>query len=185
MEVRAFEALEALLFLAGLRFVHERVELLLLPAVAELALLESLAAFFVARDESARLPVLTELRFVPEEVWFTPEVLEVMCVNALCLVMLVVEGTPLGLEEEHVELVVLVARQQMVDQSHFDVLHRVRKGTIVSVLALLDLAWEAVAELRFVFVFVVEALHSVMCSAAFVLLRAPLCVSELAKLWSV
>lgn len=62
-----FEAFEALLLLAGLSFVHQRVELLLLPPVAERTPLQSLAALLVACDEGAALPVLTELGRVREK----------------------------------------------------------------------------------------------------------------------
>lgn len=55
------------------------------------------------------------------------------------------------------------------------------KGTVLSILTLLTLAGEEVTELSLVLIFVIKSLHSVMSSSAFVLLRALLSVSELAK----
>lgn len=84
------------------------MELLFLPTMAERTSFQAFAALFVASDEGTGLPIFAELGVVSEEVGFTPEVLEIMCVNALCLVMLMVVGTPLSLEVEYVKVVVLV-----------------------------------------------------------------------------
>lgn len=54
-----------------------------------------------------------------------------------------------------------------------------RKRTIVSVLALLNLVWETMTEFGLILVLVVEPLYSIMCTSAFVLLRALLCVRKL------
>jgi len=95
--------------------------------------------------------------------------------------MLVVEGAPLGLEEEYEELVVLVAWKQVVNQPHFDVFHGMGEGTIVSILALLYLTREAVAEFCLVLIFVVESFNSVMRSTTLVFLGTALSISELAE----
>lgn len=63
---RTFETLEAFLFLALLSFIYERVELLLLPSVAEWALLEPLASLLVAGNERAALPIFAEFGLIPE-----------------------------------------------------------------------------------------------------------------------
>jgi hypothetical protein len=68
----------------------------------------------------------------------------------------------------------------MMNESNFDVLYSVGKGTVVPILTLLDLIREAMAELGFILVFMVESFDSVMRSAALILLRAPLGVCELA-----
>jgi hypothetical protein len=68
----------------------------------------------------------------------------------------------------------------MMNESNFDVLYSVGKGTVVPVLTLLDLIREAMAELGFILVFMVESFDSVMSSAALILLRAPLGVREFA-----
>ena len=78
-----------------------------------------------------------------------------MRVNALCFVMLMVIRTPFRLEVEDIEVEVLVLRQQMVDQTHFDILNRVREGTIVSVLALLNFVREAMTEFGLILVLMV------------------------------
>lgn len=104
MIVGAFWPFEALELLAGKGLVHKGVKLLLLPAVAMLAALEALAPLLVAGDEGAALPVLAQLDLVSEEVRAPAEVLKVVCVHTLRLVVLMVERTPLRLEEEHVKV---------------------------------------------------------------------------------
>jgi hypothetical protein len=59
-----FKTFETLLFFAWLSLIEERVELLLLPAVAEVALLELFASLLVAGDEGAALPVLAKLSVI-------------------------------------------------------------------------------------------------------------------------
>jgi hypothetical protein len=63
------------------------------------------------------LPVLADFYLVPKQVWAPSEVLEIMRVNALCLVVVMVERTPLGLEVEHeeIEVVCFDARHQVMD----------------------------------------------------------------------
>ena len=78
-----------------------------------------------------------------------------MRIYALCLIMVVVVGAPLGFEIEHVEIEISINGQQMMDESHFDVFNRVNEGAIVTVLALGYLIWEAVTKLGFVLVLVV------------------------------
>ena len=105
MIVGALETLEALVtLLTRLGLVYEWMEELLFPAMAHLAVLEAFAALFVTSDEGAALPILTQIYLVGEQVRAAPEVLEVVGVHALRLVVLLVEGTPLGLEIEHVEV---------------------------------------------------------------------------------
>lgn len=99
------------------------MELLLLPTVTEGTFLKAFAAFFVAGDEGTRLPIFTELCIISEEVRFTPEILEVVRVNALCLVMFVIVRAPFSFEVEDVEVIILVGRQQLVYESDLDILH--------------------------------------------------------------
>ena len=117
--LEAFKALGA--FLASDGLVDERVKLLLLPAMAVGADLEKLAALLVASDKGAALPMLAQVDFVGEEVRSAAEVLEVVGVNALRLVVLVVEGTPLSFEKVDVEVEVGFGGEA-VHQPHFDVL---------------------------------------------------------------
>ncbi len=185
MEERTLESFEALLFLAGLGLVDERVELLFLPPMAELAGLQALAPLLVAGYESTALPVLAEFGIISEQVGFPPVVLEVVGIHALGLVVVVVVGTPLGLEVKYVKVKVLVLRKNMVDEPDLDIFDRMCEGAVVSVLALGYLVGEEVAELGLVFIFVVEPLHSVVRPPALVLLGALLGICELAQFRSV
>lgn len=124
MIVGTLKAFEALLLVARLRLVDQGMELLLFPAVAKSAGLESLAPFSVAGDERATLPVFAKFDFVVKEIRSAAEVLEVVGVDALGLVVLVVERTPLCLEVEHVKVEVnLVWHDHLVQQANFYVLH--------------------------------------------------------------
>ena len=104
MIVWTLKAFEAFLLLTWHRLICQGMELLLLPAMTVLALVEPLAALLIAGDKGATLPVLTEFNLVVKQVRSPPEVLEIVCVDTLGLVMLMVEGTPLCLEVEHVEV---------------------------------------------------------------------------------
>jgi hypothetical protein len=56
----------------------------------------------------------------------------------------------------------------------------VRKGAIVTVFALIDLIWEAVAKLGFVLICVIETLNSVVGSFASIMLWTFFCLSKFA-----
>lgn len=77
-------------------------------------------AFIVGTDERSTLPVWTQvLRIVVEKMGFAAEILPVMSVDAFCFVMvLVLEGAPLGLEVEHVKMGVVCV---FMDQSGLQV----------------------------------------------------------------
>ena len=112
-----------------LRFVHQRVELLLLPPVGVVASLDQLAAFLIRCDERAGLPSLAQADLVGEQGRPAPEILIVVSVETLGLVVLVVERTPLCLEILDVEVECLrgrclaLRRYQSVHQANFDVFH--------------------------------------------------------------
>jgi hypothetical protein len=61
----------------------------------------------------------------------------------------------------------------------------VGKGTILTILALLNFVWEAVAELSLVLVFVVESFDPIVGSTTPLFLGTFLRFSELAELWRV
>lgn len=105
-----------------------------------------------------------------------------MRIHALCLVMFVVVRAPLGLEVEDIEVEVLVRREQVMDQTHLDVVDGVCEGTVFPVLALLYLRGEAVTEFRLVFIFMVESLHSVMRPPAFVFFGTFFSICEFTEL---
>lgn len=177
---RTLVPLETLLFFAGQSLVNEGMKLLLFPPMAERALLKPLAAFFIASYECTALPVLAKLSLVSKEVRFSAKVLEIMRVDTLRLVMLVVVRAPFGFEVEHVKVKVGMLWQQMMHQTHLDVVDTVRERAVLSVLALLHFPRKAMTELCLVLVFMIESFHSVVGSSASVPLRALLSVRELA-----
>lgn len=121
MVERTLKSLETFQFLTRLGLINQRVELLFFPSVTVSALLQSFASFIVTSDECARLPVLTKFGVIPKKVGFTPEILEIMCINALCLIMLVIVGTPFRFKVKYVKVKVLVRWQQMMNQTHLNI----------------------------------------------------------------
>lgn len=99
------------------------MELLLLPTVRERTLFQTFAAFLVTCNKCAGLPIFTQFGVVSKQVGFASKILEVMCIYTLCFVMLMIIGAPFGFEVEYVKIVVLVTREQMMNQSNFDVLY--------------------------------------------------------------
>jgi hypothetical protein len=184
---RTLEALEALGFLAWLCLVNKGMELLFLPAMTELTALKFLTAFLITCDKGPALPIDAEVCTVSEKIGLASEVLEVVSIDALSLVMLMIVRAPLRFKEEHVEVIVSLGRNQVMNQSHFDVLIAMSKRTKVPVLTdkillvLLVRLREAMAKLCFVLISVVQALHSVVSTPASVLLGTLFSVSELAK----
>ena len=114
--VPAQEILGALSLLAGQSLVDQRVVNLLFPAVTSGAERLQGTPLVVVPDKGASLPILAQIAgVVVKKMWLSAEVLPVVRVDTLRLVMLIVlKGTPLGLEVVHVE--VLVA-SVVVDQS--------------------------------------------------------------------
>mmetsp|Transcript_13602 Transcript_13602/g.21276 ORF Transcript_13602/g.21276 Transcript_13602/m.21276 type:complete len:391 (-) Transcript_13602:2271-3443(-) len=136
-----------------------------------------MAALGVLRDERAALPVGTlGVTGVMEDVGLAPEVLPVVSVDALgsVVVVVLVEGAPLGLEEEQVEVPVFF---HVMDQPGLQLFGRVGERAVVAVVALAQVLRIPGAVLRFVLLGVVDALHSVVGQqAAFVALLRPLVV---------
>ena len=108
-----------------------------------------------------------------------------MRINALRLVMFVVVGAPFSFEEEDVEVEVLVSREQMVDESDFDIFNRVGKGAIFTIFTLLYFGRELMAEFSFIFVLVIQPFNSVVSPSAFILLRTLLSFREFAQFRSI
>ena len=120
-----------------------------------------------------------------------------MRVDALRFVVLLVEGTPLSLEVEHKEVEVQLARRllalvlgfgggerrgyDLVDKPHFYVFDGVRKAAELTVLALACLVWVEVAELRLVFLAVVQTFDPVVGSLASLSFRTSVGLGEFAK----
>lgn len=82
------------------------------------------------------MPVDAKLSLVSEEIWLSPEILEVMRIDTLSLVVLMIIGTPFSLEVEYVEVKVGLAWKQIMNQPDFDVFYAVGKGAVLSILAI-------------------------------------------------
>lgn len=156
-----------------------------------------MTAFFVARDERAALPVLTQGHLVGEQIWSAAEILEIMSVYTLRFVMFLVEWAPLSLEVKHVEVEIWLAAtivvmqsfvwicNHLVDQTHLDIFNRVSETAKVAVLTLADLVRVEVAELSLVLVTVVESFHPIVSSFATIVLWTSISLSEFAELWRI
>lgn len=106
--------------------VHHRVENLLFPSVVPAAVALQWAALFILSNKVAGLPPLAYLkRIVRKQLGLSPEVLPIVRVDALCLVVLSVEGAPLCFEVKHVELLVT---RHLVNQWSLYVRVSVREG---------------------------------------------------------
>jgi hypothetical protein len=64
-------------------------------------------------------------------------------------------GAPFSLEVEYIEVKVLILRQQVVNQSNFDILYRVSEGAIIIIFTLLNFIWKEMTEFGFVLVLVI------------------------------
>lgn len=98
-----------------------------------------------------------------------PEILPVVSIVALGFIVFFVEWTPFSLKVEHIEISILL---QEMDDPCLDIFHRVSKGAILSILALMDVFGELCAELCLVLLHMVKPLYSVMGQVATVFLLA-------------
>jgi hypothetical protein len=134
--------------------------LLLFPSVTVDARGLEDAAFFIVADEGLSLPVLARREsIVFEYLRLSPEVLPVVGIVALSLIVLLVEGTPLSFEVEHVEVEVLVHE---VNDPRLDVSLGVSKGAVLSIVALRDEVGELGAVLCLVLFYVVQPFNPVV-----------------------
>lgn len=114
--------------------VERRMVLLFLPSMATFAARLLRTPFMILCNESARLPILADLvSTIVENIRFPSKVLPVVSIHALRFVVLLIEGTPLCLEVEHVEVGIL---GHLVDQPCLQLLSTMRKRAIVTVFAL-------------------------------------------------
>ena len=185
MEVRAFKPFKTFDFLTGLSLINKRVKLLLLPPMRVRALLKPFAPLLIAGDKSPTLPVFTKLSLILEQIRFSSEVLEVVCVNALSFIMVMIERAPFSLKVKDKEVVVLVLREQMVNKTNFDIFNGVSKGAVFSIVAGLSFVWIKMTEFRLILIFVIESLNSIVSTLAFLFFRTFFSLCELAKFWSV
>lgn len=108
--------------------------LLFLPAMAAFAACLLWAPFMILRNEGTWLPVITDLVcIVVENIWLPSEVLPIVRIDALCFVVLLVEGAPFGFEIKHVKVGVL---GHLVYQPRLELLGAMGEGAIVAVFAL-------------------------------------------------
>lgn len=81
---------------AGVSFICEGVEISLLPSMSELTVLHSGAPIFILGDEILGSPIRTHFVTIFVHVWFSSEILPVVSIEAVCLVVLMSEWTPLS-----------------------------------------------------------------------------------------
>lgn len=116
-------------------FVVEGMVLMLFPTMAFQTSSLQHTSLLILADKSTSLPISTKLMSViAEDMRFSSEVLPVMSIVALGLVMLFVEGTPLSLEIEHVEVSIFLHE---MDDPSLDVSHGVCKRAVLSVFTVL------------------------------------------------
>ena len=90
------------------------------------------APFDILGDECSWLPVIAYLvALIFVDVRFSSKILPIVRINTLGFVMLLIEGTPLCLEVEHVEVTVLL---HLMDQSSFKVLGAMSERAVVTIL---------------------------------------------------
>jgi len=137
---------------AGHCFINKGMENLFFPTVASCTIALQGTSVLIFGNEISCLPLGAELeRVIIKKVWFASEVLPIVRIDALSLIMLMCEGTPLGFESEHVEfsrchyslfLLVLTAIicsflvvDKLMDQRRFDVLLVVCERAVIPILA--------------------------------------------------
>lgn len=145
---------------AGLHLEEVGVELLLLPAMTEGALVLELAAVLVGSDEVLGVPVRAHLLRVGEHRGFAPVVLPVVRVHAhVSLVVVLSVGAPHSLEVEDVEVHV---RLELLNQLHRQLTLGVGEGAELAVLALRMAVEVRRTELGFVFVWMIKLFNSIV-----------------------
>mmetsp|Transcript_7054 Transcript_7054/g.5302 ORF Transcript_7054/g.5302 Transcript_7054/m.5302 type:complete len:284 (-) Transcript_7054:950-1801(-) len=179
MEIWTVNLCAVLSVLARIQLIVIWMILLFFPPMRMLASILQFASVCVGRDKIFCFPVGALILAIVEQMWLSAEVLPVVGVVALGLVVFLVEGAPFGLEVEHVEVGVLLHE---VDYPRLYVLHRVRKRTVLTVLALRQHTRELCAELSLVLLYVVQSLHLVVCEWAVVLKLARVCIFVFASL---
>ena len=145
---------------AGVHLVVQRVVLLLLPPVRELAPVLVLAPVRICLYEILGFPLRALLLLVFEDVRFPPEVLPVVRIHTRVPRMRGVRvGAPHRLEMEHVKVRVLL---ELVQQVHCHFFFRVRKCTHVAVVTRLHLAWVRLTEFHLILFRVIEFLYAIV-----------------------
>ena len=140
------------------------VVLELLPTVALCTALLQLAAAFVIHDILLLFPVGTCYWVIAVLVRLSPVVLPVVGVNAEGLIVLRdVEWASFGLEEEHIEVLIVVVVMKQFD---INLLLGVREGAVLPILTLIDVVGVVRAELFLVSIGPVKLLNPVMCAFA-------------------
>jgi hypothetical protein len=157
--------------------------LLFFPPMTLLAWSLERTSFFIVANESLSFPVLTGLEcIVIKYLGFPSEVLPVVGIITLGLVVVFVEGTPLSLEVEHVEVRVLVHE---VDYTWLNVSFGVGKGTVLTIVTLHYLVGELSAVLSLVLLNVIQSFHSIVGQLTLLSERTPISLSILTHVWVV
>ena len=165
--------------LAWKRLEVKRVVLLFFPAVTIGTGGLIGTAIVVLWNECARFPeVANSLAVVLKNIWFAPKILPVVSVHALGLVVFLVKGAPLSFEIKKEKVSILI---HLVDQSRLKLFSVVREWAVVPVLALAKMLWVFCAVFRFVLLWMVDALNSIVRIWAAVSPLAGLTILKLAQ----
>jgi hypothetical protein len=150
-----FKALEALNFFTLRCLVNQWMKLLFLPPMTVWTFFEPLASLLIACDECATLPVRAKFSLIPKKIRFSSEILKIVSVHALSFVVFMVVRAPFGFEKENVKVEIRMVRQQVVDQSHFNIIYGMSERAILSIFTDSNFVWITVAKFSFILIFVI------------------------------
>ena len=119
---------------------------------------------------------------VVEDIGLPSKVLPVVSIVTLSFVVFLVEGAPLCLEIEHVEVKVFLHE---VDDACLDIAHGVSEGAVLAIFAVSKVFGESSAELCLVLLNMVESLNSVVGQFAGIFALTAFSLSVVAKVWTV
>ena len=145
---------------ASVHLVVERMVLLLLPPVGELAAVLVSAPVSISLDKAFGFPLGTLLFVILEDMRLSSEVLPVMGVDTgVPRVTGITVRTPHRLEMEDVEVSIFIELVQLI---HRQLILRVSKCTHVPVVAWFHFVWVSLAKLDLILLGVVELFDPVM-----------------------
>lgn len=98
--------------------------------------------------------------FIIVQLWFPPQVLPVVRVDAPLFVMIVAPRAPGSFEIEHIK--VSVHRLDLMNQINRDLVFRMREGAHLTILTVFHIVRVGLAKLTFVFFRMVEFFNSIM-----------------------
>lgn len=110
---------------------------MLLPAVTRLTTGLIRAAFMIFGDESARLPVRTNvLAVIGENVRLSSKVLPVVSIDTLSLIVLFIEWAPFCLKVKHIKISIFF---HLMNKSGFEFFRIMSERTIVTIFTFVEI----------------------------------------------